>query len=152
MPDIVGGLTITNLPADPATGAKQSDGNTLLTAIAASVDGLEASIGLPSDAPASSELQSAGTLGVLRGIWVELREIGEWLANFLRAQQSPPWLDWTNNALRINLVTGATVTTVTTVSTLSDQTNIGAMNAKTAYTDYAMHNAWNNALRARITT
>lgn len=151
MPDITGGLTVTNLTTDPATGARQDSGNALLTAIAGNVDGLEAGIGNPSDVPASSELQSAGALAVLRGMWVELRGIGERLANFLRFNQSPPWLDFSSNALRISVSAG-TLPTVTTVTTLSDQTNIGAMNAKTAYTDYMMHDAWNNALRARITT
>lgn len=151
MADIVGGLTVTNLPADPATATKQDESKTLLTAIAGSVDGLDAGIGSPSDAPASSELQAAGSLAVLRGLWVELRGIGERLAYFLRFSQSPPWLDYANNALRVNTILG-TVTTVGTVTTLSDQTSIGAMNAKTAYTDYIMHDAWNNAIRARITT
>ena len=149
MPDIVGGVTVTNLTTDPATGAKQDSSNALLTAIAGNVDGLETGIGNPSDVPASSELQSAGMLAVLRGIWVELRGIGERLANFLRFNQSPPWLDVSSGALRFII---AGTNTITTVSTLSDQTNIGSMNAKTAYTDYMMHNAWNNALRARITT
>ena len=93
MADIVGGVTITNLPADPATGAKQDSGNALLTAIAGNVDGLEAGIGNPSDAPATSELQSAGTLGVLRGIWVEMRGIGDRLATIARAITRPGWFD-----------------------------------------------------------
>lgn len=148
MPDIVGGLTVTNLPADPATGAKQDEGKTLLTAIGGSVDGLEAGIGSPGDAPASSELQTAGTLAVLRGMWVELRGIGERLAMLARAITRPLWYDPPNGALRF-IITGTN--TISTVSTVSTITQMGGVDAKTALTDIIMRNMWVESVRRNVT-
>ena len=52
MADIVGGLTVTNLPADPATGARQDGSNALLSTIDGHVDSLEVALGNSGDAPA----------------------------------------------------------------------------------------------------
>lgn len=152
MPDITGGLTVTNLPSDPATGTKQDAGNALLTAIAASVDGLEAGIGSPSDAPASSELQAAGTLAVLRGLWVELRGVGERLAMLALAITRPVWFDPSTGALRItgSNQTLTTVTTVTTLTTLTNQSQVGGVDAKTSYVDIIMRENWANSIGNKI--
>ncbi len=151
MADIVGGLTVTNLPADPATGARQDGSNALLSTIDGHVDSLEVALGNSGDAPASSELQSASALAVLRGIWAEIRGLAERLTVYTRMLALPPWFDPSTGALKIT-GSGQTVTTVTTVSLVTNQASMGNVDAKTAFVDYIAHGTWASSIRSRIST
>lgn len=73
MPDIVGGLTITNLPADPATGTKQDASNTLLDVVTVKLDTLHSDNGIPVTGQ-SLEIGGVGVIGWLSSVRKKLAD------------------------------------------------------------------------------
>lgn len=108
------------------------------------------------DAPAVAPSQSGSMLSVLRGIWVEIASFNERLTKLTRALLSPVWFDPSTGALRFQAISGtittvSTVSAVTTVSTVTNQSQVGGVDAKTAFADEIMMDAWSSLVRDRIT-